>query len=91
MKTRKKHLNLELVKSKKQLNDSSNQNNGAEAFINYCKKYTEIQELDCEIIRAFIKRFLYIHLKRLMNIELKESKLFIISLVQFTNKKMSSH
>jgi len=43
---------------RKQLSDSSNQNNGAETFINYCKKYTEIQELDCEIIRAFIKKVL---------------------------------
>ena len=29
-----------------------------QTFINYCKKYTEVQELDCEIIRAFIKKVL---------------------------------
>lgn len=51
-------LKTKISEIKKQLNDSSNQNNGAETFINYCKKYTEIQELDCEIIRAFIKKVL---------------------------------
>lgn len=41
---------------KKQLNDSCNQNNGIETFISHCKKYTDIEELDCEIVRAFINK-----------------------------------
>jgi hypothetical protein len=51
-------LKTRISEIKEQLKESSNQKNGAETFINYCKKYTEIQELDCEIIRAFIKKVL---------------------------------
>lgn len=51
-------LKARIIEIKRLLNDNSNQNNGAETFINYCKKYTEIQELNCEIIRAFINKVL---------------------------------
>lgn len=51
-------LKAKISQIKKQLTDSSNQNNGIETFINYCKKHTDIKELDCEIVRVFINKTL---------------------------------
>lgn len=45
-----KTLKAKISQIKKQLSDSSNQNNGIKTFISYCKEYTNIKELDCESI-----------------------------------------
>lgn len=79
-----KVLEERITKLKHTIDTTNEQSLNTDHFMTLVKKYTEITELDAEIIREFIDKIIVFKAERSMAIELSEFKFSITALVLST-------